>query len=306
MYDAKTILLVCLALVAVAFVVFWVRAIVATTRTPDASSPDGRIAPTPYQMFVGAVTDFFDTLGVGSFATTTALYRWGRSVSDELIPGTLNVGHTIPTVAQAFIYTQIVEVDPWTLIWMILAAVAGAWLGAGVVSSWSKQRVQVGMGIALLAAAVVILLRVLKLLPAGGDALALSGAWLVVGLAGNFVLGMLMTLGIGLYAPCMILVSLLGMNPTAAFPIMMGSCAFLMPVANVQFVNNRRYSLRAALGLTLLGTPAVFAAAFLVKSLELDTVRWLVVVVVLYTAITMLLAGRRTATSVSSVAGGTS
>ncbi len=63
---------------------------------------------------------------------------------------------------------------------------------------------------------------------------------LVLGLAGNFMLGALMTLGIGLYAPCMILVGLLGMNATAAFPIMMGSCAFLMPIASAKFVQKQR------------------------------------------------------------------
>lgn len=293
MSDAKTILLACLALVATAFVVFWGRAILATMRRPDASAPDGRIAPSPYHLFVGAVTDFFDTLGIGSFATTTTFYRWGRSVSDELIPGTLNVGHLLPTVVQAFLYTKLVEVESGTLIGMILAAVAGAWLGAGVVASWPKRRVQIGMGFALLAAATIIFLGLRGQLPGGGTALGLSGTRLAIGLAGNFVLGMLMCLGIGLYAPCMILISLLGMNPLAAFPIMMGSCAFLMPIANVQFIRTRRYSLRAALGLTLFGVPAVFAAAFWVKQLELDRVRWLVVAVVVYTALSMLWAARR-------------
>ena len=49
----------------------------------------------------------------------------------------------------------------------------------------------------------------------------------------------------------MILVSLLGMNPTAAFPIMMGSCAFLMPVGSLRFIRERAYSLPSALGLAL-------------------------------------------------------
>jgi uncharacterized membrane protein YfcA len=111
----------------------------------------------------------------------------------------------------------------------------------------------------------------------------------VIAVAGNFALGALMTLGIGLYAPCMILVSLLGMNPTAAFPIMMNSCAFLMPVGSLRFIREQSYSLRVAIGLALGGVPGVLIAAYLVKSLELSTVRWLVIVVVLYTAVTMLL-----------------
>jgi uncharacterized membrane protein YfcA len=89
----------------------------------------------------------------------------------------------------------------------------------------------------------------------------------------------------------MILVSLLGMNPTAAFPIMMGSCAFLMPVASLRFIRERSYGLRAALGLAIGGIPGVLLAAYIVTSLPLYAVRWLVIVVVTYTAITMLKAG---------------
>ncbi len=151
-----------------------------------------------------------------------------------------------------------------------------------------KRAIQRGMGAALLVAAVIITLQALNRLPGGGEATALTGGKLILACGINFVLGALMTLGIGLYAPCMIMVSLLGMNPTAAFPIMMGSCAFLMPISGVQFITKRRYDLRAAVGLTLGGIPAVLVAAYIVKSLPLNYVRWLVVVVVIYTAVTLL------------------
>jgi uncharacterized membrane protein YfcA len=210
----------------------------------------------------------------------------------KLIPGTLNVGHTLPTIAQAFIYTRIVPVESTTLVLMIVAAVAGSWLGAGVVVRWPRRRIQIGMGLALLAAAVLMLMTALHLFPSGGETLGLSGGRLVAGLAGNFMLGALMMLGIGLYGPCMILVYLLGMTPTAAFPIMMGSCAFLMPISTVQFVKTRTYHIQAALGLALGGLPAALIAALIVRSMSLDVVRWLVVVVVVYTAINMLLTAR--------------
>ena len=152
----------------------------------------------------------------------------------KLMPGTLNVGHALPTIAQAFIYTQLVPVDSATLLLMIAAACLGSWVGAGLVVHWPRRTIQIGMGLALLGAARLMLMTQLNLFPGGGDTLDLAGVRLAVGLAGNFVLGVLMMLGIGLYAPCMILVSLLGMNPTAAFPIMMGSCAFLMPIEQRQ------------------------------------------------------------------------
>jgi uncharacterized membrane protein YfcA len=236
----------------------------------------------------GFVTNFFDTLGIGSFAPTTAVFKMMKLVPDELIPGTLNVGHTLPTIAQALIFIAIVEVDVTTLVLMIAAAVLGSWVGAGVVAGWSRRKIQVGMGVALLVAAVLFLLRIFEIAPPGGDTLALSGGLLVIGLVVNFVLGALMELGVGLYAPCLILISLLGMNPQAAFPIMMGSCAFLMPIGSLKFIRKQRYSLRASLGLGLAGVPAVLIAAFVVKSLPLDYLRWLVVAVVLYAAISML------------------
>jgi uncharacterized membrane protein YfcA len=231
---------------------------------------------------------FFDTLGIGNFATTTSMFKLRRSVRDEWIPGTLNVAYTLPTVAQAFIYISIVKVDFLTLVTMIAASVLGAWLGAGVVARWPRMKIQVGMGFALLAAAALMLMTQLALVPVGGSALELRGPVLVAGLLGNFALGALMTLGIGLYAPCLILVSLLGMDPRAAFPIMMGSCAFLMPIAGMRFIKRGSYSLHASLVLALAGIPAVLIAAYIVKQLSLTYVRWLVVVVVVYTAVTML------------------
>jgi uncharacterized membrane protein YfcA len=200
----------------------------------------------------------------------------------------LNVGYAIPTIVQAFIYISIVAVNIWTLVLMIAASVLGAWLGAGIVAKWPRRKVQIGMGCALFAAALLMLRAQFTSQADNAGTLALSGTLLALGLAGNFALGALMTLGIGLYAPCFILVSLLGMSPTAAFPIMMGSCAFLMPIGGVRFIKEGSYSLPAAIVMTISGIPAVLIAAYIVRSLSLTAVRWLVVFVVLYAAFMML------------------
>ena len=193
-----------------------------------------------------------------------------------------------PRWTSAFIFIAIVNVDVWTLTLMIGAAVLGSYLGATVVSGWPRRNIQIGMGLALLVAASLFLLTIFGVAPGGGEALALTGPKLAIGLAVNFVLGALMEVGVGLYGPCLILVSLLGMNPQAAFPIMMGSCAFLMPIGSLKFIRSERYSLRASLGLGIGGVPAVLIAAFIVKSLPLGYLRGLVVVVVLYAALSML------------------
>jgi uncharacterized membrane protein YfcA len=285
-----TALLAALGVLTAVFVTAWGRIIASHSRSPNKASAHATDArfPTPALLGVGAVTNFFDTLGIGSFATTTALFRSLRAVPDRIIPGTLNVGHALPTVTQAFIYTAVIPVDVLTLVSMIAAAVLGSWLGAGVVCKWPKRKVQIGMGAALLVAATLMLMTQLSLFPAGSDALGVRGVKFLIAVGGNFMLGALMTLGIGLYAPCMILISLLGMNPTTAFPIMMGSCAFLMPVGSLRFIREESYSLRAALGLAIGGIPGVLLAAYIVKSLPLYAVRWLVIIVVVYTAVTML------------------
>jgi uncharacterized membrane protein YfcA len=285
MPSPKTWLLLALAAVSVAYIYVW------ATSARRAADPAG--TPSWRETLIGSVTNFFDTLGIGSFAPTTSVYKLWRLVPDERIPGTLNVGHTLPTVAQALIFVVIVEVDFLTLISLIAMAILGAWLGAGVVCRWSRRKIQIGMGLALLAAALLFTMANLQLMPGGGEALALRGPRMAIGLIGNFLLGALMTLGIGLYAPCLIMISLLGMDPRAAFPIMMGSCAFLMPIASMRFITSGAYSIRPALGLAIGGVPAVLLAAFIVKSLPLTALRALVTVVVLYAAITMLRAAWR-------------
>ena len=285
MPSLKTWLLLALVAVVAIYLVIWVR----TARR--SGEPSG--VPSWRENLIGFVTNFFDTLGIGSYASTTSAFRLWRLVPDEKIPGTLNVGHTLPTLAQALIYITIVEVDFFTLVSLIAVSILGAWLGAGVVAGWPRRNIQVGMGIALLVAAGLFTLTNLQLVPGGGAALQLTGTRLALGLVGNFVLGALMTLGIGLYGPCLIMISLLGMDPRAAFPIMMGSCAFLMPIASIRFVKSGAYSLKPAIGLAIGGIPAVLLAAFIVKSLPLTTMRWLVTIVVLYAAITMLRAAQR-------------
>ncbi len=288
MPNPKLLLHVCLVATGLAYGMAWFRA--QRSRAGTAGS-GGSTRPRAPHLFIGFVAEFLDTLGIGSFATTTSFYKLFGTVRDELIPGTLNAGVAIPTVFQALIYTTIIEVDMWTLVLMIGASVLGAWLGAGIVASWPRRKIQIGMGLALMVAAALMLMTQLNLFPLGGETLGLTGLRLWIGLVGNFALGALMTLGIGLYGPCIILVSLLGMNPRAAFPIMMSSCVFLMPVASMRFIRKGSYDLAGALGLTLAGIPAVLLAAFIVRALPLGTVRWLVVVIVVYTASMLLRSG---------------
>ncbi|MBU6367328.1 MAG: permease [Gemmatimonadetes bacterium] len=276
--DPKTLLLAALG---VTFV-YYLATTVAGLRPFRANAPSWR------GLAIGAVTNFFDTLGIGSYATTTAIFRATNSVPVERIPGTLNAGHTMATLVQTVIFTKAVDVDPVTLIGMIMAAVSGSLLGANSVARWPKARIQRGMGLCLAAAAALFVMQALNLVPGGGTAIGVTGVKLGIALLVNFVLGALMTIGIGLYGPCMLLVSMLGMNPVTAFPIMMGSCAFLMPAAGARFMRLGAVDKKAVFGLIVGGVPAVLVAVYLVKSLPLTALRWLVAAVVAYTAWSLL------------------
>lgn len=237
---------------------------------------------------IGFVVNFFDVLGIGAFAPQTALLKFTKQTEDKVIPGTLNVSNTLPVLVQALIFITIIEVEPVTLILMLVSATIGAILGAGIISKFSEKKIRIVMGVALLVTAVFMLARNLDWIQGGGDAIGLQNGKLVIAIVVNFFLGALMTAGIGLYAPCMALVFALGMSPKVAFPIMMGSCAFLMPPASVRFIREGAYNRKAAIAMAIPGVVAVLFAAFIVKSLPLDILRWVVIVVILYTSVIML------------------
>ena len=237
---------------------------------------------------IGSIVNFFDVLGIGAFAPQTALLKFTKQTEDRLLPGTLNVSNTLPVILQAIIFITIIEVEPLTLVLMLLSAAGGAILGAGIVAKLSERKIRLTMGFALLVTAGFMFAGKMNWIQGGGEAIGLYGSKLIIAVAANFVLGALMTAGIGLYAPCMALIFALGMSPKVAFPIMMGSCAFLMPPASVRFIKEGAYNRKASMGMAIPSLVAVLVAAFVVKSLPLDTLRWLVIGVILYTALVML------------------
>ncbi len=236
---------------------------------------------------IGFVVNFFDVLGIGAFAPQTALLKFTKQTEDRVLPGTLNVSNTIPVLIQALIFIQIVEVESITLISMLLSATAGAVLGAGIVAKLPVRKIQLTMGFALLVTAFFMLSGQMSWIQGGGEAIGLTGLKLALAIGANFILGAFMTVGIGLYAPCMALVYALGMSPLVAFPIMMGSCAFLMPPASAKFIKEGAYNRKASVSMAIPGIIAVLIAAFLVKSLPLNTLRWVVIVVIIYTSLIM-------------------
>ena len=238
---------------------------------------------------LGWVANFFDTLGIGSFAIIVAANKFFKiGIKDKELPGFLNVGCCLPVMCEAFIFTTVIEVDPLTLFSMLIAAAIGSYIGAGIIAKLDEAKIQLVMGLALLATAVLMFCSKMGYMPGGGDAIGLSGVKLAIGVVGNAVLGALMTAGVGLFAPCMALTYFLGLSPQVTFPIMMGSCAMLQPVSSVKFIKEGAYPRKASLVLSLCGAVGVFVAAFIVKSLPIETLKWVVMAVLVYTGASMI------------------
>lgn len=279
MLSPIPLLLTGLALVVLWFVAAW-------WQSARRGHPHAR--PSAPLVGLGAVTLFFDTLGIGNYAPTTAIFRFLRMVPDEHIPGTLNVGSSVPVAFEAFAFVTAVAVDPLSLGLMVPVGAFGGYVGAAIVSRLPRRAIQAGMALALVAGAVFMAVTNLGWIPGGGDALGFTGGTLVAATLLNFVFCGFNALGIGSYAPSLIVFSLLGLSPRAAFPIMMGSAAYGLPLAGIKYARTDKYDGRAALGLALGGVPGVLVAAYVVQQLPLETLRWLVVAVVLYAGLSLL------------------
>ncbi len=245
--------------------------------------------PLPEAMAVGAIVNFFDTLGIGSFATTTAWLKFRRLVPDRLLPQTMLVGLTPPSMLQAFIFLILlgVMVDPVLLIGCVIALLMGGLLGAPLVAKSKVWVVQAVVAVALVLAAIMYALTNLHLMPGGGTANSLPLNLMIVAIAANFGFGLLLNYGVGNYAPTLVMLSLMGMDPRLCFPIMAAGAGLTGAGASIRHVRMGEIDLRIVLGLAIGGIPAVLLAAFLVKDMPLETLRWLVIIVVLYAAAIM-------------------
>ncbi len=243
-------------------------------------------------ILIGIIANFFDTLGIGSCAPSTTAFKLTKSVDDVLIPGTLNVGDTVPVCIEAFLFFDFVpDMDLLTLVSMIVASIAGSYLMAGVVSKFNRKKVRYAMFVGMFILASVMLMRWAGVGPFGGlgTATGLRGVKLIIAIVANFILGGLMSIGVGLYAPCMALCVLLGLDTGCAFPAMMGSCAYLMAFGNgPKFIQEGRYDPVACWTQAIGGAVGVFAAFFIVKSLPLRTLTLVVVIVCFITSFLFL------------------
>jgi len=254
-----------------------------------------RAIPTFETIGLGAVVSFFDTLGIGCFAPSTAWLKFRHLVPDRLIPPTILVGLTITAVVESIIFLLKlgVKVDPVLLAGCILACTVGGMIGAPLVHRTRVWIVQLVVAVGLLIAAIAYGMTNLHLFPGGGVASSLPLALTVLAIVANFFFGILLNYGVGNYAPTLVLLSLMGMDPRLCFPVMAGAAALMGASAGIRHINTGNLDLRVVVGLTIGGIPAVLVAAYIVVTMPLELLRWLVLVVVLYAATIMFLAAMR-------------
>jgi uncharacterized membrane protein YfcA len=275
------------ALAMSAYVAILLRAVIARKAWPNIEA-----------IGLGAVVNFVDTLGIGSFATTTAWLRFRKLVPDRLIPPTLIAGLTPPAMTESIIFLILlgVMVDPTLLFGGAIATGLGGLIGAPLVARARVWIVQATVALGLLLAAIAYAMTSLHLFPAGGTATGLPLVPTIVAIVASFAFGLLANFGVGNYAPTLVLLSLMGMDPRLCFPIMASGASLMGAGAGIRHVQIGQIDFRIVLGLAIGGIPAVLVAALIVKNMPLDLLRWLVFVVVLYAAATMALAswkGRR-------------
>lgn len=249
------------------------------------------LIPRVEAVVLGSVANFFDTLGVGSFAPSMAWLKFRRLVPDRMIPATMLAGYTLPTVAESAIFLVLlgVGVDPVLLFSSIVSLTLGFVFGMPLAVRAPIRVVRAVVGLAMVLAAFLYALGNLHLMPVGGHATGLALPWLLVALAAQMALGVLVNFGVGHYAPTLIILSLMGMDPHLAFPIMASAGAFGLVTVGSRYVVDPKVDLKIVMGLALGGVPGVLVAAFLVKSMSVDLMRWMVVAVVLYAAARMLI-----------------
>ncbi|MGF7085322.1 putative membrane protein YfcA [Lachnospiraceae bacterium PF1-4] len=248
---------------------------------------------------IGLVANLLDTLGIGSFGPTTAAMKLTKTCEDEYIPGVLNVGDAFPVCFEAWLFIGSVDMDGLTLASMIIAAMLGAVIGVRILVGWDVKKIRLGMGVCLIILGVLMVMRQLGVGPFGvaGTALGLSGVKLVIACVVQFVLGALMMIGVGLYTPCIALCSIMGMNITAAFPVMMGSCAYLMIAGSFAFIKAGKYDRFAALMNATAGCVGVFLAYTIITNLPLNVLFWILVCVMFLVGFMMINDSRKTVTS---------
>jgi uncharacterized membrane protein YfcA len=236
-----------------------------------------------------SVIFFFSSFGISDFAVSTILYRKMKWLTDKRLPGTLNTQCVIPVAVMALAFISVIQVDIVTLSICIIAQVIGAYFGPRFVVKLTPRSIRIFMGTGLMIATLFILISKFHFIPSGGTAIALSHTKLAIAAGCLFVFGALNNIGIGSYAPTMMTIYALGMNPAVAFPIMMGAATFSVPIGSMEFIKYGQYSRKITLFAATFGVLGVLMGVYLINQLDVSLLQWIVAAILFYSGISMLI-----------------
>jgi uncharacterized membrane protein YfcA len=239
---------------------------------------------------IGGIAYFLDTLGIGSYAISTALLRLFKQIQYKNLPGTLNVTSVLPVFLEAFIFISIIDIDCITITCMVIATCIGSWMGVYFVRNMLEQHICLIMSIALLITAGILILKQFHIIPTDYiGTIGLTGSKLIIAILASVFIGILISAGIGSYAPFLALALMLGLNVRAAFPIMMSSNALASCFASIKFISIGTYDRKASLSMTIVALFGVFMASYIVKTIPLNALTWIAIVVISYTSISLFI-----------------
>jgi uncharacterized membrane protein YfcA len=232
---------------------------------------------------------FFSSFGISDFAISTILYRKMKLLTDRVLPGTLNTQCVMPVAAMALAFISVIEIDIVTLSVCIISQIIGAYFGPRFVVKLSLKSIRIFIGVGLIITTIFILLSKFNLIPLGGTAIALSHTKLAIASLSLFIFGALNNIGIGSYAPTMVTIYMLGMNPAVVFPIIMGACTFSMPIGSMEFIKYGQYSRKITLFASTFGVLGVLIGVYFVNKMDVLMLQWVVAAILLYSGTSMLI-----------------
>ena len=237
--------------------------------------------------FIGLIANFFDTLGIGSFALIIAMRGMLKVMPDDIrLIGTMNIHAVFIAVVQTLIFLNVFQVDTTNLIISIVMISLGSILSGIIAIRIKHTLVHKIMLAAFIVTGILLLFSQLNILPISSNSTVITGYMLIPFAIFMFIAGMLPGFGIGYYSLIKSSIFLFGVSPIVAFPLMAAASAFQQPITSAIFISNKKFYFKSALLLGISGSVGVLLAAPLISKIDPRTLKWWLLFVVVYNIIT--------------------
>lgn len=232
---------------------------------------------------------FIATLGISDFLQNTLLIRSQKLTEDKKLPGTLVACGLMPGAVIAFSLLQVENpVSLYTLLPCVLMVVLGSRAGAKLITRLDGAKIRKVMGLALIASFLVLLVRIIILGGAAGEAVSL-GFWpMLPALLISFLWGVAGMLGIPMKPTGTALFLLLGLSPlsTLTMVLVIGCMAPLS--GGIHILKKRLYHQKLAVASVLTGSLGALLGSLLAISISASLLNILLLIVMAVAIFSML------------------